>query len=94
VRIAIVILSLAGVAVGLVHLRRAELIARHESQQLQLQQVTLRRQLWDQQIHLSYLAAPAEVRRRSEEMCLDLVDKNGATLNPPDGNPRQSAPAP
>lgn len=84
-RIAVVILSLAGVAVGLVHLRRAELIARHESQQLQLQQVTLRRQLWDQQIHLSYLAAPAEVRRRSEEMCLDLVDKNGANVSSPAG---------
>lgn len=91
-RIAIVILSLAVMAVGLVHLRRAELIARHESQQLQLQQVKLRRQLWDQQINLSYLAAPAEVRRRSEEMCLDLVDRNGSAMNPPASSPQQAAP--
>jgi hypothetical protein len=92
VRIAIVILSLAVMAVGLVHLRRAELIARHESQQLQLQQVKLRRQLWDQQIDLSYLATPAEVRRRSEEMCLDLVDKNGSAVNSPSGSLQDAGP--
>lgn len=78
-----IILSLAVMAVGLVHLRRAELIARHEAQWLQLEQVKLRRQLWDQQMTLSTLVAPAEVRRRSEEMCLDLVEKDRSAMNTP-----------
>ena len=83
------ILALAVVAVGLVHLRRAELIARHDAQRLQLEQVKLRRLLWDQQITLSYLAAPAEVRRRSEEMCLDLVKQDRSAMNAPLGAPQR-----
>ena len=72
-RIAVVIVALAAMAVGLVHMRRAELLARYEHQQLQLRQVKVRRQLWDQQITLSRLVSPSEVHRRSQEMCLDLV---------------------
>ena len=81
-RIAVIILALAGTAVILVHLRRAEATLRHETQQLGFQQIKLRRTLWDQQITLGYLAAPAEVRRRSEEMSLDLVPKDGAPAKP------------
>ena len=72
-----IIIALAAMAVSLVHIRRAEVVARHESQQLQLQQVKLRRQLWNQQIALGYLTTPAEVRKRSEEMSLGLVEQNG-----------------
>ena len=92
-RIAAVIVALTVMAVSLVHIRRAELVARHDAQELQLQQVTLRRQLWDQQITLSNLATPAEVRRRAEEMSLDLVNKGPSAMTAP-GNPRDpSAPA-
>lgn len=87
-----VILALAVVAVGLVHLRRAELIVRHDAQRLQLEQVKVRRQLWGQQITLSYLAAPAEVRRRSDQMCLDLVERDRSAMNAPSGAPQRSAP--
>ncbi|MGA2266054.1 MAG: hypothetical protein ABSH10_06440 [Phycisphaerae bacterium] len=76
-RLAMIIIALAAMAVGLVHIRHAEVVARHDSQEYQLQQVKLRRQLWDQQIALSYLTTPAEVRKRSEEMSLGLVEKNG-----------------
>ncbi len=91
-RLAIVIVTLAAMAVGLVHIRRAELIARHESQQFQLRQVTLRRRLWDQQIALSYLTAPAEVRRRSEELCLGLVEKDRSAMKATDKAHNRSAP--
>jgi len=73
VRMALVILLLAGIAVALVHIRRAEIIARHEIQQLRMRQVKLRRQLWDQQIRLGLLTTPEKVRRRVEDMQLDLV---------------------
>jgi hypothetical protein len=79
-----VIVALAAMAVGLVHVRRAEVIACHEAQQLQLRQMKLRRRLWDQQIALSYLTAPSEVRRRSEEMCLGLVEKDRSAASAKD----------
>jgi hypothetical protein len=91
-----IIIALTAMAVSVVHIRRAEVVARHESQQFQLQQVKLRRQLWDQQITLSYLTTPAEVRRRSDEMSLGLVEKNGtvaktaAKANP--GAPKAAPP--
>jgi hypothetical protein len=89
-RLAIVIVALAAMAVSLVHIRRAEVIARHEAQRFQLQEMKLRRRLWDQQITLSYLTTPAEVRRRSEEMCLGLVEKDRSALNAKDKAPNRS----
>jgi hypothetical protein len=64
VRFALIILGLTAIAVGLVHIRRAELGAQHEIQRLQLQQVQRRRRLWDQQITLSRLTAPGQLRRQ------------------------------
>jgi hypothetical protein len=65
-RLATVILVLAGIAVALVHVRREEIAVRHEIQRLQIRRVALRRTLWEQQVRLGYLAAPEEVRRRAE----------------------------
>ncbi len=67
-RLAVVIIFLTSIAVGLVHLRRAEITAKHAAQRLQMKQVTLRRKLWDQQNHLSRLTLPQEVNRRYEEL--------------------------
>lgn len=67
-RLATIILALGAIAVGLVHLRRAEMVARYEVQQLQVTQVRLRRTLWDQQVRLSRLMTPAELRRRTETL--------------------------
>jgi len=61
-RLALVIVALAGIAVGLVHIRRAEMSVRHEIQCLRLQQISLRRRLWDQQVRLGEIMAPARVR--------------------------------
>ena len=71
-RLALVIVLLGAVAVALVHIRRAEMSARHEVQQLQADQVKVRRRLWDQQVHLSGLMSPALLRRQAAE--LDLIE--------------------
>lgn len=72
-RMGLVILLLTGMAVALVHIRRAEVSTRHEIQRLRMRQVALRRKLWDQQIHVSVLTSPQEVRKRVERMKLKLV---------------------
>ena len=71
-RLALVIVLLGAVAVALVHLRRAEMAARHEIQQLQVDQIELRRRFWDQQVRLSRLTAPALLRRQAA--ALDLIE--------------------
>lgn len=72
-RMGLVILLLTGMAVALVHIRRAEVSTRHEIQRLRMRQVTLRRRLWDQQIRVSVLTSPHEVRERVKRMKLKLV---------------------
>ncbi len=79
-RLATVIIILAAVAVGQVHLRRAEIVARNQSEQLDLQRRRLRRTLWDQQISLGRLTQPREVARRGGEMSLGLVEKTDSQL--------------
>lgn len=64
-RMVMVIVMLAAIGVVLVQLRRSELTVRHEIQNLQMRQVSLRRTLWDQQVRLGYMTTPDEVRRRA-----------------------------
>ena len=76
VRLAAMILILAGIAVSLVHIRRSEIVVRHEIQHLQMQRVSLRRKLWDQQVRIGYLTAPREIRRRMEQLTMKARDEN------------------
>lgn len=77
-RLAVVIVALTAIAVGMVHIRRDRTRLRHETQEQQNKQLTLRRTLWDQQVRLGWLTAPAELRRRVDELALQLVDKTVA----------------
>jgi len=70
-----IIVALCAIGVARVHLQRMEIEARHEIQKQHTAQVDLRRTLWDQQVDLGYLTAPAAVNRRAEEMSLDLSPK-------------------
>ena len=74
-RLAIVILAVAAIAVGLVHIRRMEVTVGHEIEELRTREVSLRRELWDRQVRAGQLSAPNEIRRRVDEMALDLIDK-------------------
>jgi len=78
VKLAAVIVILAAIAVGLVHVRRAETNAHHRIQRLQLHRASLRRTLWDQQVRLGYLTAPGRIRRRSQKMALNLTEEGWA----------------
>ena len=75
IRLVLVIFSLATIAVGLVQIRRADATVCHEIQGMQRRQVSLRRRLWEQQIRLGYLTAPAALRRQAALMALELADK-------------------
>jgi hypothetical protein len=73
VRIALVIMALAAVAVGMIYIRRAETRANHEVYRLQLIQVHLRCRVYDQQAELGRLTAPKDVRQRAEKMDVGLT---------------------
>jgi len=70
VRLGFLIVCMAVLAVTLVHIRRSELVARHQIQRLEAYQVRLRRTLWRQERDMGYLTAPAQVRRRAMRMAL------------------------
>ncbi|MCK4601077.1 MAG: hypothetical protein KAU28_01340, partial [Phycisphaerae bacterium] len=79
-RLAFVIISLAAIALALVHVRRAESCAGHEIQRLRTRQVELRRRMWDQEVRIGQLTAPGELRRKGREMSLDMAPP---TVTPP-----------
>ena len=78
-RLALVVVALAAVVTGLVHIRRDVVRQRHEIRQLDREQVRLRRALWDQQVHLSELTSPHRVRQTVVEQSLDLADRTGGS---------------
>ena len=75
-RLAWVVLFLAVLAIGLIHIRRSEVAAQHEFQLLKAQQVKIRREIWAEQVEFSRLTTPAETHRRASGMALRLVDKH------------------
>lgn len=74
-RIAIVIVALAAIAVAMVHIRRTRTNLRNEMQKMENQQIALKRELQDQQIRLGRAMSPSEIRRRAEEMAIPMVDR-------------------
>ena len=81
-KLAMVFVCLAAVAAALVHVRRTRTQLRNEIHRLESQQIRLRRDLWDQQVGMGWLLAPAEVRRRAEELAVPLVDSSRAPARP------------
>jgi hypothetical protein len=75
VRVSLVILTLAAVTVATVHLRRAETRARHQVYRLQIEQIHLRRRLYDQQAILGRLTAPRRVRQRVRQLDVRLTSR-------------------
>lgn len=76
-RLALIIVSFAAIAVGLVHLRRAEVAVQHRIQSLQREEVLLRRELADRDVRLGELTRPAEIRRRVERSSVGLIGEDG-----------------
>jgi len=85
VRIAVVIVSLAAIAVGLVNIRRAEISLRHETCTLKAREEHLQGKYRSQDIDFGYLTAPAEVKRRGDEQGLQVTDRDKARYCVADG---------
>lgn len=76
-RIAFIIICLSAIGVTLVQIRTQEAICRNKMLTLQNHyQLEVPRQLWQQQVELSYLTAPLKVQERAQEMALQLIDKD------------------
>ena len=69
-RLAVVIVALGVIAVALVRLRTAEMSARHALQREQVTHLRLRRELSEQEVRLSRLTVPVELRRRKQALGL------------------------
>jgi len=82
VRLGLVIVCMAAIAVALVHLRRQELTVRHEIQGVEAYQVRLRRMLWHQERDLGCLTAPAKVHDRAVRMAIIPDDRDPRTAAP------------
>jgi hypothetical protein len=63
-RLTLLIVALAAIAVGLVHLRRREIAVRHEVQQVQIRRIYLRREVARQEVEIGRLLAPPSVAHR------------------------------
>ncbi len=74
-KLSIVIVCLAAIAVAVVHFRRERTRLRNEVHRLESRQIVLRRELWDQQVRLAWLIAPSELRRRAQDLALPMVDR-------------------
>ena len=90
-RISLVIAALAAIAVGMVHIRRSETRANYQIQQLQVDQVYLRRKLYDQQADLGRLISPQQVRERMGKLDVRLTNR---VIAPPAVARRLSAESP
>ena len=77
-RMSLVIVVLAAIAVGLVQIRREKIRARHEIQQMRARQVLVRRRLWDQDVRIGQLTTPERIRNRVRCMGLEMVEKHVA----------------
>lgn len=78
----LLVVSLAVMATMSVQVRRCEIRARHDIHRHQSQQVSLRRQLWVQQVELSELTSPGRVRRTAEAMALGLTERTYVSARP------------
>jgi hypothetical protein len=87
-RLGLVIFAMTAIAVSIVHIRRAEVSARHEMQRLETQQIALRRQEVYHQSALEFLLTPTQLQERAKEMSLDLRSHPFDDGTPGDGSPR------
>jgi len=74
-RWAMVIIAMAAVAMGVVHVERELVRHRYEMRQSDREYVRLRRALWDQQVQLGQVTSPTRIRQLVEAHSLNLADR-------------------
>ena len=75
-RLVWIIIFLAVLAIGLIHIRRAEVTAQHDIQRLKAQEVSLNRQIWIKQVEFARLTTPQQTQQRARDMAMNLVNKH------------------
>ncbi|MBS3820435.1 MAG: hypothetical protein GVY16_01175 [Planctomycetes bacterium] len=91
-RLALVILGLAAVALALVDIRREDLAVRHEMQALETRHAEVRRELWSRQVDIGHLTTPQAVRYRADVLALELTDRLPSVSRGPDARPATERP--
>jgi hypothetical protein len=91
-RLCFVIACMAGIGVGLVHLRKREIVARHELLTLETQHVLLRRTAQKQESDLGYLTNPKQISERATIMGIDIERKPVRFAVPTGSDGRQATP--
>ncbi len=74
-RFVAIIVMLAAIVVGQIYLRRGQDRSRHEVERMQLEQVRLRRVLYEQQAMLGKLTAPRQVRQRASDLAVGVSER-------------------
>lgn len=79
-RIALVIIGIAAIAVCLVLIRREDVRLRHELQNIQTRHSAVKRDIWDRHVELGHLLTPAAIKFRAEAMALNLAPVSSAKI--------------
>ena len=72
-RFAWIILAFAVIAAAMVHLRLERASVQADTFRLSARRHEVRRELWDQQIHLGELTSPRQVNQRGHQLALELL---------------------
>jgi hypothetical protein len=72
-RFAWIILAFAVIAAGMVHLRLERESVQADTLRLSARRHEVRRELWNQQIHLGELTSPRQVNQRGHQLALELL---------------------
>ena len=86
-RLCFVVACMAGIGVGLVHLRKYESIARHQLLSLETEHIGLRRTAQQQESDLGFLTNPRKIVQRARMMDID-PDRRPVSLAGPAGRRR------
>jgi hypothetical protein len=81
-RLCFVIVCLAGIGVGFVHLRKRESVAMHKLLGLETEHVLLRRTAQQQESDLGYLTTPRKIADRATIMGINLARRPVRLVGP------------
>lgn len=80
-KFSLVIMAVAAIAIGIIHIRRTELSISHELQSLELQGIKYRRQIWQKQVDLGHVISPPTIKQQVTAMGLELIEGGSTAQN-------------
>ena len=79
-RLGVIILAIAAIAVGLVQLRRQEIGVQHEIQRLQVSRVALRREVAKREVRIGKMTTPDRLSRKWTKILQQRRDRPDETV--------------